>query len=129
MSIAVLGPVTFEVNADKVRTWQEASRETGARFAKHDVFEGKPKLEFIGPDLATIQLSVRLDMERGVVPRDEIRTLHAEREKGSVLQFTVGGELVGDFVLRSVREDWRWFSRDGVLTKAIVSITLEEYAT
>jgi phage protein U len=127
MSIGVLGPITFEVSADRVRTWQDAKRSAGARWATHEVFAGKPKKEFIGPGLATISLSVRLDLDRGLVPRDELRQMRAQMDTGAVLQFTVGGELVGDFVLRDVSEDWRRFSRNGVLTTAIVVLSLEEY--
>lgn len=127
MSIGVLGPVTFEVNADKVRTWQDAKRNATARWAQHDVFGAKPVQEFLGPGLATLNLSIRLDIERGVIPRDELRQLRDLMNTGAVNQFTVGGELVGDFIVRTVDEEWRRFSRTGVLTTAIASVTLEEY--
>lgn len=126
--IGVLGPVTFEVSADKVRTWQEARRRAAARWATHDVYAGKPVREFIGPGLAQIGLTVRLDIERGVIPRDELRQLRDLMDSGAVNQFTVAGEFVGDFTLENVDEEWRRFSRAGVLTTAIVALTLEEYA-
>jgi len=125
--IGVLGPVTFEVSADKVRTWQDARRSAVARWVAHEVYGGKPRQEFIGPGLATIGLSVRLDIDRGVVPRDELRQLREQADKGAVLQFTVGGELVGDFILHDVSEEWRRFNRNGVLTFAVVGLSLEEY--
>lgn len=126
--IGVLGPITFEVSADKMRTWQEARRRGSARWATHDVYAGKPKKEFIGPGLAQIGLTVRLDIERGVVPKDELAQMREQMDKGNVLQFTVGGELVGDFTIENVDEEWRRVSRTGVLTTAIVGLTLEEYA-
>jgi phage protein U len=125
--IGVLGPVTFEVSADKIRTWQEARRRAAARWATHNVYAGKPVKEFIGPGLAQIGLTVRFDLERGVVPRDELRQLRNLMDIGAVSQFTVGGELVGDFTVENVEEEWRRFSRTGVLTTAIASLTLEEY--
>lgn len=128
MSIAVLGPVTFEVSADLIRTWKEAKRTGAARWAQHDVFAGKPVLEFIGPGLASITLSmIRLDMERGVVPRDELRQLRDMRDTGAVNQFTIGGDLVGDFIVEDVDEEWHYFSRNGVLTIATASLSLKEY--
>lgn len=128
MSIGVLGPLTFEVSADKVRTWQDARRTAPARWATHEVYAGKPVQEFLGPGLASISLSVRLDIERGVIPRDELRAMREQMDTGAVMQFTVGGELVGDFILKDVSEEWRRFSRDGVLTTAVVGLSLEEYA-
>lgn len=128
MSIAVLGPITFEVNQDRVRTWQEA-RSTGAgRWVVHEVYQGKPRQEFIGPGLQTLSLQVRLDRDRGVNPRDELRRMRQARDTGEVMQFTVGGSLVGDYVLKELAEEWRRFSRNGVLMVAIVNLSLEEYA-
>lgn len=128
MSIGVLGPITFEVSADLMRTWQDARRTAAARWATHDVFQNKPKKEFLGPGLSRINLTIRLDIERGIVPRDEIRQMRDLMDSGAVSQFTVGGELVGDFVVDGVDEDWRRMSRTGVLTNAVVSLVLEEYA-
>jgi phage protein U len=125
--IGVLGDITFEANADRVRTWQNARRTGPARWATHDVFAGKPKREFIGPGLSVLSLSVRLDIERGVIPRDELRKMREHRDTGNVLQFTIGGELVGDFTINEVGEEWPRFDRNGVLTTAIVDLQLEEY--
>lgn len=127
MSIGVLGPVTFEVSADKARTWHDARRDGEGRWASIAVYEGKPVTEFLGPGLDEITLQVRFDITRGVVPRDEIRQLREQRDTGAVLQFTIGGELVGDYIVRGVTEDWSRFSSHGVLTSAVVSLKLEEY--
>lgn len=127
MSIGVLGPITFEVSADKVRTWRDAKRAGASRWATHDVIAGKPKKEFVGPGLDKITLTVRLDIERGVVPRDELRQMREQRDQGNVLQFTVGGELVGDYSIEALDEEWTRVSRTGVLTTAVVTLTLEEY--
>jgi phage protein U len=126
-SIGVLGPISFEVNADFVRTWQDARRSGSARWVTHDVFAGKPRKEFIGPGLDRINLSVLLDMSRGVVPKDELRRMREQRDAGNVLQFTVGGTLVGDFTIESVEDEWRRMSGAGVLLVAVAHLTLEEY--
>jgi len=128
MSIGVLGPIVFEVNADKVLTFQDASRSGDARWHTHDVFMGKPKQEFIGPGLESFTLQVRLDIALGVIPRDEIRTMREQRDTGAVLQFTLGGELVGEYTLEKISEDFKRWSRTGVLNTAIVSLSLKEYA-
>jgi phage protein U len=127
MSIAVLGPITFEVSSDKVLTWMEARRTATARWATHEVYAGKPKKEFLGPGLDKITMTVRLDITKGVVPRDEIRRMREEMNTGAVLQFTVGGELVGDFTIESVDDSWPRVSREGVVTTALVNLTIEEY--
>jgi phage protein U len=127
VSIAVLGPVTFEVSSDKVRTWHEARRNGEARWVAHQVYAGKPVQEFLGPGLDLLNLTVRFDADRGLVPRDELRQLRKQRDTGAVLQFTIGGALVGDFIVRNLSEDLHRFSSKGVLLTAIVELSLEEY--
>lgn len=119
--------VVFEVNADLVRTWQELKRSGSARWATHDVYAGKPVREFLGPGLDKITLLIRLDAERGVVPLDEVNKIRGFMSSGAVLQFTIGGQLVGDFSVDLSDDEWRRVSREGALTTAIISITLEEY--
>jgi hypothetical protein len=48
---------------------------------------------------------------------------------GQVLAFTVGGEPVGAFILRSMSEVWRRVDANGILTTAVVDLSLEEYVT
>lgn len=131
MSFGTLGDgdtkVTFEVSADLVRTWTDLKRSGGARWATHEVFAGKPVKEFIGPGLDTISMSVRLDADRGVKPRDELRNLRSLRDTGAVNQLVIGGELAGDYVLRELSEDLRRFDAKGALLVAIVELSLEEY--
>jgi phage protein U len=132
MSLSVLGDggedsIVFEVNKDKVMTWQELRRSGEARWAEHEVYAGKPVKEFLGPGLEQLELDVRLDLGRGVVPRDKLRLLRKLRDTGAVSQFTVGGSLVGDFVVRALKEIPKFFSPKGVLMVGMVNITLEEY--
>jgi phage protein U len=133
MSFAVLGPangaavITFEVSSDKVLTWETASRSGGARWAIHQIFGKKPLREFIGPGLDSIELPIRLDKARGVIPRDELRKLRKQRDEGNVLQFTIGDQLVGDWVVEDIQETWTRFDKKGVLLVAEVRLSLGEY--
>ena len=127
MSMGVLGPMTFECDADKVRVWRDLKRSAASRWHEHEVYKGKPKSEFTGPGLVELTMQVRFDIERGVVPRDELRQMRKQMDTGAVMQFTVGGDLVGDFTLRDMREDLTHFGRNGVLTVAVATITIREY--
>ncbi len=93
----------------------------------HEVYGNKPLREFIGPGLDSISMTVRLDLAQGVVPRDELRQMRDQRDKGNVLQFTVGGELVGEYTIADLNEEWRRVDANGVLTVAVVTLKLEEY--
>jgi phage protein U len=128
MGFATLGPITFEASADLVRTFRDAKRDGEARWHEHAVHLGKPLSEFQGPPADQISFTVRLDIDRGVVPRDELRQMRRARDQGEVLEFVIGGELVGDYTLRGVSENWTRLDASGVLTAAEVTITMKEYA-
>jgi phage protein U len=128
MSLATLGPITFEVTDQKVLTWVDAHRSGEARWATHEVFAGKPVKEFLGPGDEKLSMSVRLDSSLGVVPSEQIDRLREARDTGAVLQFVIGGALFGDWILKGVDEQWRIFDRNGEIAKAQVGLSLESYA-
>lgn len=127
MSLAVLGTIVFQASADLLLTFRDAKRSGTARWHEHDVHLGAPRSEFLGPGLDEVSFAVRLDIAHGVVPRDELRQMRSVRDTGEVLQFTIGGELVGDFSLRTLVENWSTFDARGVLRIADVTLTLKEY--
>lgn len=126
MSFAKLGPITFEVTQDTVRTWQDVQRTRAGRWHQHEVFAGKPLQEFLGPGLDALVMPVRLDLMRGVNPRDELRQMNDLVSTGTVAQFTIGREFIGDFILKLISEDWKRFV-GSVLVVATATLTLEEY--
>jgi phage protein U len=120
--------IVFQVSDSLVRTWQEAKRDGEARWMEHEVFEGKPVSEFIGPGLDSIELSVRLDLSLGLVPRDELRKMRKFRDNGYVSQFTIGGGYVGQYKIKTLAEQWNRWSKQGVLMTAVATLSLGEYA-
>lgn len=128
MSLATLGPITFEVTDQKVLTWVEAHRSGESRWASQDVYQGHPVKEFLGRGDEKFSMSVRLDADRGVNPAEELERMRDARDTGKVLQFVMGGKLLGDWILRALDEQWRIFGRDAELRVASVSLSLESYA-
>ena len=62
LMLAVLGEVVFTASADLMRTWSEAKRSRDGRWAQVDVYGAKPRREFQGPGLATINFTMRFDI-------------------------------------------------------------------
>jgi phage protein U len=131
MSLGTLGDgdtkVTFEASHDRLRTWSEFEREGASRWADHEVYAGQPVSEFIGPGLDDVNLQVRFDIDRGVVPKTEIENLRKLRDTGAVLPLVIGGVLAGDYTLRHLHETFTRFDSKGVLLVATVRLTLKEY--
>lgn len=125
--LATLGPIVFEASDQRLRTFRDAKRSTEARFAEHEVHLAPAKSEFLAPGLDDFSFSIRLDISRGVIPRDELRQMRALCKSGDVCELVIGGELAGDFTIRRVSEDLTRFDARGVLTTADVTLTLREY--
>lgn len=128
MSLGTLGDaIVFEVSSSKILTWMNARRSQAPRWHKHEVYGAKPVQEFVGPDLDGFTMAIRLDINHGVDPEDQLKKIRDKAKAGEVLQFTIGGSLIGDFIIKNVGEELRRFSRGGTLVVADVDLTLEEY--
>jgi hypothetical protein len=133
MSFAVLGPangaavITFEVSSDKVLTWDDREPLGRGALGHPSVFGKKPLREFMGPGLDSIELPIRLDKARGVIPATSSGSMRKQRDEGNVLQFTIGDQLVGDWVVEDIQETWTRFDKKGVLLVAEVRLSLGEY--
>lgn len=125
--IGSYGTVVFEASADRVRTWQAASRQGRARWARHDVLGRKPLLEFTGLDLEQVELAIRLDASLGVNPAQELRSLRDLRDAGEPSALTLGGAVLGRYALESVSETWRNTDAAGRLILAEATLSLVEY--
>ena len=124
MTIGTLGrKIVFEVSDETALILQEMTRETSGRWAIHEAMGAKPKAEFLGPGLQTVNLTIYLSAGLGVRPRSVL-------EAGTAEYLVIGNRPVGKnpFRLTGSSETWSTIFSRGELVKAALSITLEEYA-
>ena len=79
MTIGTLGrKIVFEVSDETALILQEMTRETSGRWAIHEAMGAKPKAEFLGPGLQTVNLTIYLSAGLGVRPRSvlELSLIH-----------------------------------------------------
>lgn len=129
-NIGTLGGISFHVSAwNDVYTFDELSRSAKTRTASHEVIGQKPLTEYLGPDLQTLTLKIKLHASRGVKPRNEIDRLIEYCEGGKVLTFTVGGQKVGKnkWLIESVGEAVKYYDMKGSILAADVDLSLKEY--
>ena len=127
MTIGTLGrKIVFEVSDETALILQEMTRETSGRWAIHEAMGAKPKAEFLGPGLQTVNLSAGL----GVRPRSVLEAVEGMVEAGTAEYLVIGNRPVGKnpFRLTGSSETWSTIFSRGELVKAALSITLEEYA-
>ena len=123
------GDIVFQVSADKVRTWEEASRTGKARWARHELLGRKPIMEYTGPDLATFALTIRLDAGLGVDPAQELKDLQDLRDGAEPKMLVLGGRVQGLYALESIDETWQRTDKAGNILLARARLALTEYIT
>ena len=124
--IGTFGTLPFACSSAFVLTFSGLSRELSVRWAQHDVIGGKPVLEYIGPDLASISMSIRFDSTLGLAPLLGLKKLQGMLEDGTARALIIGGEYLGRFVLERIREERRHHTGLGVCQVAEAKISLKE---
>ena len=125
--IGSLGQLPFVCSQKKVLTFSELSKESSVRWAKHDVIGKKPVLEYVGPDLSTISITIRFDSFLGVPPIVGLNRLKRMMENRQYKTLIIGGECLGRYVIESISEVRKIHSGAGVCQVAIATIELMEY--
>lgn len=126
--IGYMGGISFVCSADTMRTFKDFSRSADARWEKHELFGRKPVLEFVGPDVEEISISIKLSSDRGINPADELEKLREMRDKGEVFPLVIGGKTIGDnlWCLESMHEGVIFWIK-GRMQSVDVSLKLREY--
>lgn len=127
--IGSLGKIIFKVSSSQVRTFEDFTRTSKGRWAKHEVHGQKPKEEFLGPDLDTISFSMHLESSLGTNPRYDMEQLMILTRTGEALPLVVGGDAMGYYrwVVKEVEQEWERVNNKGKVISASVHVTLTEY--
>lgn len=127
--VGTYGPVIFSVSSFRVLTMNNISHNASKRTATHNVMEGKPLLEYLGPGLEGFKFDIKLSAEFGVRPRDMLEKLNDMTQSKTAYPLVIGGRPVGDndWSLTSISDTWDTLYSGGELTEASVSLTLTEY--
>lgn len=126
--IGNLGSLSFVCSSDKVLTFQELSRSHETKWAKHEVIGKKPKLEWVGEGLSSVDLSIRFDASLGIKPKEGLAKLKRMLENHLYKTLVIGGEYLGKYVIESVEEERKIHDGRGVCMIATAKIKLTEYA-
>lgn len=128
MSIGTFGSIIFEVSAEKTRTFDEFKRKTAAKFEQHDIIGQKPKLEFIAPGLDEISFQIIFSAYQGINPLNEVNQLREIVTKGEYNSLVIGGKVLGNFVIESASEAWKYVDNLGNVFYIAADVSLKEYS-
>lgn len=128
-AIGSLGDLVFQVSAKQVRTFQDFTRNSSARWADHERQGAKQISEFLGADLDEITFTMRFDAALGVNPKQEMDRLLNMNRSGTVSTLIIGGTPIGTYKwsIRSVGQTWKTIDAMGRIINATVDVTLKEY--
>jgi phage protein U len=93
--VGSLGDIVFQTSADLVRTFGEYGDSVSARLGTHEVGGSDPVLEFVGPGVRSIDLSVQLAKSLGIDVEMEISRTQEYCRAGKLLALVLGGRPVG----------------------------------
>lgn len=97
MPIAVYKNKVFEVNSNKVNTFDDLQLKFGLQTEKQDADNSKPKTYIKGSDLGSISLRIKLDSSLGVSPRREMEDWESIMDAKEPYQFILGGKPIGKY--------------------------------
>ncbi|MDY7990692.1 phage tail protein [Paenibacillus polymyxa] len=127
--LATLGDIVFIVTHYKIRTFSEFKRTTNDRWGANEIIGKKPRSQYLGPGLDSIDLTVRVDASYGMNPREEVEKLVEYSRKGKVMPFIIGKKGLGVkwWKITGLTQNWENVNNKGQLVVATYNLTLEEY--
>lgn len=126
--VGCLGKLPFVCSESVVLTFSKLTRERKVRWARHDVIGKKPTLEWVGEDLNSVSLSIRLDTNLGVPPIVGLKIIEKMQASKEPHILLIGGEMLGRYVIDSVSETRKFHTGLGVCQVAEVSLNLIEFS-
>jgi Phage P2 GpU len=130
--LGAYGQLIFECSRRRVLTFDELSVTDSARYAQHDVHLQAPILEFCGPGLTEVSFTMNFNQMWNSDPHISLVVLRRYSKLGIVAPLLVGGKPIvlyspNLWVLTSLGETHKWFTREGDLSGASVNVSLKEY--
>lgn len=121
--------IIFETSDQRILTLAGLTRDIASRWGSHELIGVKPKTEFIGPGLDTINFTVDLNGNNGVRPRTEMDLWLEKARSGIAETFVIGGKPLGvdKWIVKSVSQAWGTIFNRGELFSCKVDVTVEEY--
>ncbi|AYO30260.1 hypothetical protein D2962_06185 [Biomaibacter acetigenes] len=129
MPIAVFANKTFQVNSQKIYTFDDLTMNSSLETEKQDAANKKPSTYIKGPDLYTMSFSIPLDVSMGVNVRNEYGAWKALVEAGKPYPFILGGIPLGanKWLLKSASLNNTVIDSNGNILSGTIQLEFEEY--
>jgi phage protein U len=125
--IGSFGGVLFTVSSNQILTINKLTRKTKHNFAEHKIFGMTAKLESVGLEPVEIKFEIQLLESLGVNVQESLKFLRETCAKGLVDYLTLGGEVIGEFVLEELDEETIYTDGRGKPICVTTQLTLKQY--
>ncbi len=127
--IGAFADLVFEVSGEKVLTFDEFKHDVKSRYARHELINQPPVLEWLGSDTQKITLTVTLTTALNVNPADEIETVKQLCLDGVADWLIIGNEVVGAtmWVITDASTKATAWDGEGNIIVASMDLTFESY--
>ncbi|MFA7505721.1 MAG: phage tail protein [Burkholderiaceae bacterium] len=120
---AMLGPISFRL----ITYFEGLSNRRGYDYARHEVIEGKPRLQWMGDDLEEVDIDLMFHVSY-CNPEAELAKLKVAGSMHTALPLIYGsGQYVGMFVIRTIRSTARQTNARGALVAVTARVSLVEH--
>lgn len=116
----------FSTSSKKALTFRDLTRKGSCRTSKHNVIDGKPKVEKLGKELDRITMTIELNASLGVKPRKAEESLW--KKIGAVAPLVIGGKKIcSRAMLVSLSDSYNIILKRGEVYSITIDATFEEY--
>lgn len=124
-----LGDLLFNVTNEQVITFRDYSRKIGVRLTEHDVIGSKSVVEYIAPELQTINFKIQLHSSLGIDPLIELDRLEKMCENGEVNHLIIGNTIIGanQWIIENIAEEETIYTPKGEILYTELTVSLKEY--
>lgn len=129
MAIGAFADLVFEVEGDRVLTFDQFKHDIKSRFAKHDLINQEPVLEWLGADTQKITMTITLTATLGVNPAVEMQKVHDLCLNGDADWLIVANSVIGGRLFVITEASCKSISTDksGNPLVAQMDVTFESY--
>lgn len=129
--IGILGDIPFFLNFDgssvKGINFKDLKKNGRTNYQKHRRRNQKPVMELADFSLDKLSLETTLRSDFGIQPKELLKKLITYTESGEVLEFILGEESFGKYVIASYEAGYEYITSRGKVRKIDVTLSLEEY--
>ena len=130
MAIGAFADVVFEVNTDRVFTFDDFKYDVKSRYARHELINQEPVLEWLGADTQKITLTITMTATLGVNPAVEMEKVRQLCLSGEADWLVIGNTVVGGrlWVVTETSSKVEAWDNAGNILVGKMDVTFESYA-